>query len=184
MVSRGEEDALSLLLSKRLPHALSRHAVIIFHLVGRLFLDSLAPRTVAYACYLHAMKLRNKAMSCRFLKAEGEEIERDAVAVELCIVQLIRGKVMLIESCLRKELKSLIDANQQLKDASESIMRVSLALLDSLYGSTYCVFPSRAAAAALLRACRLIGLEVEKNPWRDQELVQHIYASVFRSAIQ
>lgn len=183
MEKEEKSDPVTYLLSHHFPRSLSRCAVVLYHQVAPLLAGSASSKVMAWACFIHAMKLRNKTI---FFNSKSKELlrksfgEHKLVAVELCIAQLVRTKVILIESCLRRNLKLLVDNNPHLVDGRESIIRVALRLCDTIYQTRYCLYPSSAAAAALLHACHLIGFPVVKVPWEDEK-VQRIYSCVFRS---
>lgn len=174
----GEEvDGLTILLSPYLPRILAHHALVLYHFTENLFDPSVPSSLIASGCFLHAMKQRNTVHpSFRILCNENKR-EIEVAAVELCIAQLFRGKVILVESTFRINLKCLVEANADLLRANirENIIRVAYSLIDKVYYSSYCLYPSCSAAALLLAACSLLRYPVIKFPWpRRQKIIEEI----------
>lgn len=177
--SRKYDEGVTMLISPRFPRSLSRHALILYHQIHDFFGDSTSSKNIARACFLHAMKVRNKIHTAFQSLIKEYENNREIVPIELCITQVIRGKIILIESCLRLSLKSLVESNPHLLDVREAVIRIALNLTDKIYCTKYCIYPSCAAAAALIQSCEILGLEVKVFPWRKRVLIEDIRRCIF-----
>lgn len=177
--TQKHDEGVDMLTSPRFPRLLSRHALVLYHQVHEFFGNGTSSKNIARACFLHAMKIRNKIHSAFQPLIKEYENNREIIPIELCITQLIRGKVVLIESCFRINLKALVESNPHLLDAREAIIRIALNLSDIIYRTKYCIYPSCAAAAALLQSCGILGLEVKVFPWKKRVLIEDIRRYVF-----
>lgn len=174
------EEVFRFILSSQFPRLVSRHALVIFHQIIHFLKGVSSPRTILCACLLQAMKVHNRT-STSLLKSLYQHCEskKFVVPLHLCIVQLIRTKVVLIESCLRINLRQLIVCNPGLFRARKYIVRVALTLTDKIYRTKYCLYPSSAAAAALLQSCILLELEVPNFPWKNDSEINEILSNAF-----
>lgn len=174
------EEVFRFLLSPQFPRSVSRHALVIFHQISHCMEGVSSPINVACACLLQAMKVHNRTntslLKCLYQHCESKKI---VVPLHLCIVQLIRTKVVLIESCLRINLQRLIVWNPGLFRARKYIVRVALTLTDKIYRTKDCLYPSNAAAAALLQSCVLLELEVPQFPWKNEVKIKKILTNAF-----
>jgi hypothetical protein len=87
--------------------------------------------------------------------------EVDAAAVEVVLFEYVRPHVVLIESCLRLQLKTLTQSVPRVYSVREPIARIALALSQQLYTCSFCRFPETCARACLLVACSLYPVEVD-----------------------
>lgn len=170
-------EGISFLQSATIPHELSKCALILYH-YSFSFLHTCFPSTViAAACLAYATKVRpiDARIANKFIDKHNE----DHIVIELCLEQLLRHKIVLIESFFRKTLQHMQKFNSHIANVAENITRVAVILLDKVYQTKYCLFPSCAAAATLTFACKLIGLKLNYIPWEKPEMTQEILYKVF-----
>lgn len=177
-VNRNEE-ALKLLLSPQIPRLISRYAILIFHQIIDLMGDDSPPKTIASACLIHAMNVHGGSwVSMQRFIFDGCDTE-SIIPLQVCITQLVRSKVILVESCLRINLQKLVMHNTSLLPVRKHIARVALSLSDKVYQTKYCLYPSRAAAALLTHSCFLLGLQIQVFPWKAERKIKLIQSHVF-----
>lgn len=154
------DEVIVLLQASSLPLTVKRHATVAYQILRRTGRSSqFHERAVACACLLFALKERNCTHLANQLGSfRPGEAEAEIVAVELFLAQVIREPILLVEACVRVHLKHLLALNVALHGSREDIARVTLALMEQVYGSDLCLFPDTAAAAALLTACELLEL--------------------------
>lgn len=181
-MDRGNEieEVINFLLCPYFPRLVSRHALLTFHQVQHFFGDDTSVNDIGTACLVHVMKVHNNTdyslLKCAYGLCECKE---DVIPLQLCITQLVRTKPILVESCLRIKFQRLMWCNSSLFWERKHIIRVALALTDKVYRTKFCLYPSTAAAACLLHACFLLGLEVHEFPWKNKVHIKVIQYYVF-----
>ncbi|KAG5464480.1 hypothetical protein LSCM1_00670 [Leishmania martiniquensis] len=157
--------------SQRQPHpfhhlkctrSIRNRAAVVYHLTcAKLQLN--VPQDVLFSASLsYALNISRMSAKCPTLgQLWPVSNEADIVAVEMLIFEFVRPRVVLIEGCLRLELKRLVLHRPLPLKVRECVGRVAIAFSDTLYACHYCLLPEAAARACLLHACERLSVDVD-----------------------
>ncbi|CCW70049.1 unnamed protein product [Phytomonas sp. Hart1] len=153
------DEVINILLDYSVARTVSRHAIVVYHLLNNIATFSYTSKTIACACLLYALKERNKThLVSNLRELRGTCNDCEVVALELFLMQTIRRKILLIEGCIRLALKKLVDLHPELGKFKEDLVLIALFLTERLYKKTYCLWPESAAMATLIAACNFLAL--------------------------
>ncbi|GET93736.1 hypothetical protein, conserved [Leishmania tarentolae] len=149
--------------------SIRNRAAVIYHLTrSKLHIE--VPEDVLFSASLsYALNISRMSAKCPTLgQLRPVSNETDIVAVEMLIFEFVRPHVVLIEGCLRLELKRLVVHRPLPLKIRECVGRVAIALSDTLYACHYCLFPEAAARACLLNACERLSVDVDPTTLPDE----------------
>ncbi|CAM44418.1 conserved hypothetical protein [Leishmania braziliensis MHOM/BR/75/M2904] len=149
--------------------SIRNRAAVVYHLTcATLHIE--VPQDVLFSASLsYALHISRMSAKCPTLgQLRSVSNETDIVAVEMLILEFVRPHVVLIEGCLRLELKRLVVHRPLPLKIRECVGRVAIALSDTLYAYHYCLFPEAAARACLLNACERLGIDVDSATLPDE----------------
>ncbi|CCW63245.1 unnamed protein product [Phytomonas sp. EM1] len=156
------DEVINILLDYSVARTISRHAIVVYHLLTSIATVSYTSKTIACACLLYALKERNKThLVSNLRELRGSCNDCEVVALELFLTQTIRRKILLIEGCIRLSLRKLVDLHPELSKFKEDLVLIALLLAERLYRKSYCLLPESAAMATLIAACNLLALSPE-----------------------
>lgn len=162
LCSSSTADAISFFYSFPVPASIRSHAIVVYHLTRSILKVPLSEKVLVNACILYSIKLRNRTKGSSVVHDIWKNTDViDCIALEMFIFECVRPKVIIVEGCLRVELKRLVTAAPSLHQYREFITRVALSLTKKLYRSAYCLQPATAARALLLSACTLLSVDVD-----------------------
>lgn len=144
------------------PRSVWNRAAVVYHMTCAKLEIDLSESEVFAACMSHALKECCASTSLPSLLEMRRNLnEVNVAAAEMLIFEYVRPHVILIESCMRLQLKTLSVHAPQVHSNRESIGRLSLALSQKLYLCSFCLFPETCARACLLAACSLFPITVD-----------------------
>ncbi|KAG5465962.1 hypothetical protein CUR178_00677 [Leishmania enriettii] len=149
--------------------SIRNRAAVVYHLTcAKLQIE--VPQDVLFCASLsYALNISRMSTKCPTLgHLRSVSNETDIVAVEMLIFEFVRPHVVLIEGCLRLELKRLVVHRPLPLKVRECVGRVAIALSDALYACHYCLFPEAAARACLLNACERLSVDVNSATLPDE----------------
>ncbi|KPI87062.1 hypothetical protein ABL78_3874 [Leptomonas seymouri] len=137
-------------------------AAVIYHMTRTKLHVGVSDKVLFSACISCALKECSASTNLpELLEMRKDVSEVDAAAVEALIFEYVRPNVVLIESCLRFQLKTLTLYAPTVYGSRECVARVALALSQRLYDCSLCLFPETCACACLLAACSLCTVGVD-----------------------
>ncbi|KPA81805.1 hypothetical protein ABB37_04075 [Leptomonas pyrrhocoris] len=146
------------------PRSVWNRMAVIYHMTRTNLKVEVPDEVLMAACMSYALKgccASTKLPGLLEMRKDVNEV--DVAAVEALIFEYVRPNVILIESCLRLELKTLTLHAPNVYRNRECMARVALALSQKLYVCYLCLYPETCARACLLAACSLCFIEVDRT---------------------
>ncbi|KAG5490799.1 hypothetical protein JKF63_00921 [Porcisia hertigi] len=142
--------------------SIRNRAAVVYHLASAKLKTDLPRDVLLCASLSYALNISRMSSKCPTLaQLRSVSNETDIAAVEMLIFEYVRPHVVLIEGCLRLELKRLVMHRPLPLKIRECVGRVAIALSDTLYASHHCLSPEAAARACLLDACDRLSIDVD-----------------------
>ncbi|KAK7202264.1 hypothetical protein NESM_000297400 [Novymonas esmeraldas] len=146
------------------PRSVRNRAAVVYHSTCAKLRVPVANDVLLSAALSYALNISRMSSKCPPLsQLQRLSNEADVVAVEMLIFEYVRPRVVLVEGCLRLEFKRLTMHHSLPLRVRECVGRVAVALCDTLYATSFCLFPEAAARACLLEACAHLCVYVDSS---------------------
>lgn len=160
--SLGECTMVSELENVGCTRSVRNRTAVVYHMTNEKLGLHVEKKVLFAACMSYSLKeccASTDAPGLMELRRDANEV--DVAAIEALIFEYVRPHVVLIESCMRLELKVLTLHVPRVYAVRESVTRLALALSQNLYKRPHCLFPESCARACLLAASSLYLIEID-----------------------